>query len=130
MSKTVLDAFNVAMGLTDNLTDNSDYLSRAVYVVNSLLPELYLYSDTKTSVSGTKPVPTFVTATSSTLPVDDALAIGVLPHGMIAMLFSDENPVTANFHQQLYQEKLRMLGRVPVEAEDITDLYGGIEYFA
>lgn len=128
MAKTVLDAFNVAMSLTDNMTDNSDHLSRAVHVVNSLLPELYLYSDTKTSVSDSKPVPAFVSSTSDTLPLDDTLAIGVLPHGMISLLLTGEDPTVANFHQQLYEEKLRMLGRIPVESEDITDLYGGVEY--
>lgn len=127
MAKTVLDAFNIAMALTDNMTDNEDYLERAVHVVNALLPELYQASDTKILTLNTKPVPLYVTALTSTLNIDDALAIGVLPHGMIAMLLTDDVTI-ANFHQQLYEQKLRKLSQVPSEFEAITDVYGALNY--
>jgi hypothetical protein len=125
MATTALESFNIAMGLTDNLTDNADYLARAPYAINAILPELYQYSSTKIVTAGAKPTPTFVTSMSDALVLDDVLARGVLPHGMIAMLFTDD-VVIANFHQQLYEQKLRKLSQTPVESEYIEDIYGGI----
>lgn len=111
------------MALTDNLTDSTDYSTRAIYVINNILPELYQFSDSKTVTAGTRPLPTFITALTDVLGIDDALARGVLPHGMIARLFLSEDPTVANYHEQKYLEALNRFRNVPQEFEDITDLY-------
>jgi hypothetical protein len=125
MATTALTVFNTAMAMTDNLTDNADYLARFIYVVNPLIIELYPYSDTAVVTAGTKPIPTLVTATADVVDLDDALALGVLPHGVIAQLFTDD-PDIVNFHQALYVEKLNKLKNIPAESEDITIEYGAI----
>lgn len=126
MATTVQNVFDTAMALTDNVTDNADYLARIIPIVNNLLPELYQFSDTKTVVAGSRPLPTFVTSVSDALTIDDALARGVLPHGVISRLFTDENPALANFHQQLYEQGLMRFKNFPKDFEGIEDVYGGI----
>jgi hypothetical protein len=126
MATTVTDVFNIAMGLTDNLTDNADYKARIIHVINNILPELYQYSDAKTVTAGTRPVPLFVGALTDTIALDDTLAKGVLPHGVIAALFTTEDPSLANYHEQKYMEKLVRLRNIPNEFEDIEDVYGVI----
>lgn len=121
---TVTEVFNIAMALTDNLTDNADYLTRAIHVINNILPELYQFSDNKTITAGSRPLPMFITAMTDVLNIDDALACGVLPHGMIARMFLSEDPTVANYHEQKYLEELNRFRNVPQEFEDITDLYG------
>ena len=123
---TVTEVFNIAMGLTDNLTDNADYQARMIHVINSILPELYQYSDTKTATAGVRPVPLFVGALTDQINVDDTLAKGVLPHGVIAALFTTEDPTLANYHEQKYTEKLARLRNIPNEFELIEDVYGVI----
>jgi hypothetical protein len=125
MATTAQSVFDAAMALTDNMTDNADYLSRFIPVANIVLTELYPYSDSAVVTSGKKPVPTFIANTSSVVDLDDALALGVMPHGVIALLFTDE-PSTANFHQQLYEQKLRKLSQIPAESEDIENIYGSL----
>lgn len=126
MATTVTDVFNIAMGLTDNLTDNADYQARIIHVINSILPELHQYSDTKTVTAGSRPVPPFVGALTDQINIDDTLAKGVLPHGVIAALFVTEDPSLANYHEQKYMEKLARLRNIPNEFEDIEDVYGVI----
>ena len=52
-----------------------------------------------------------------------------MPYGLAAHLLIDENPDMASFFNQRYQELLNQFRySIPVESEDIQDLYGGIEY--
>lgn len=128
---TGLQVFNIAMSLSDNLVggiaDNADtreYKDRMVDIINSYLPEIYQYSDTKVTVSGFKPVPVFINNLDDNIDLDEALAYGVLPHAVVAALLADENPSLANYHEQKYLEKLRILAHAPVEFEPIIDVYG------
>lgn len=48
-----------------------------------------------------------------------------MPYGLAAHLLMQEDPSSANFFQQRYEELLNMLRRgLPSESEDIVDLYG------
>ena len=48
-----------------------------------------------------------------------------MPYGLAAHLLMQEDPSSANFFQQRYDELLTMLARgMPAESEDIEDIYG------
>lgn len=132
---TGTQVFKIAMSLSDNLvngvadvSDNLDYKNRTVDIINTILPELYMYSDTKVITAGSKPVPTFMTDLTDEIDLDDALSATVLPHSLVASLFVEENPQLARYHEQKAIEKLRKISQVPNEFEDIYDYYGALDY--
>jgi hypothetical protein len=62
------------------------------------------------------------------IDLDDYICRSVMPYGLAAHLLLDENPSTAGFFQQRYDELKAQLSRgLPAESEDIIDVYGGIE---
>jgi hypothetical protein len=135
MATTGNDVFDIAMALTDNYaggtptsSDTTEYSERLVPIINNLLPELYRISDTVSVTAGTRPVPTFITALTDAIDLDDALARGVLPHGVIYSLFINDEPVMANLHLQLYQEKMAQFRNAPQEFSAIEDVYGISDY--
>lgn len=122
--------FEMAMAITDNLvngvadvTDNAEYKARTYHIINSILPELYPYTTGVTITAGERPTPTFMTSISDSIPLDDSLCNGVLVHGVIALLFSIENPTLSADHQRLYLEKLAKLKNIPGEFAEIEDIY-------
>jgi hypothetical protein len=127
---TGMGVFTAAMALSDNLvngvadvSDNADYKARCMAIINDLGQELYQYSDTKVITTGKRPVFTPITALTSVLDLDDGLALGVLPSGVVAYLFTIENPSLANYHEQKYNEKVAMFRNFPQEFTPITDVY-------
>jgi hypothetical protein len=136
MATTGRDIFKKAMALTDNIDENgqydtmdtAEYNRRTLPVLNMLLCECYAYSDTYAAEEGARGVCPEVTSMSESVPVDDTLARTVLPYGLAAQLMLDENPSSASFFQQRYEELLKKLHDFPRETEDIENLYGGLEY--
>lgn len=131
---TAQEVFDIAMGMMDEvlngLTDTADtreYKDRTLFILNALAGELYPYSDTYTRVEAGKrpivtPIPDFTTA----IGLDDYICKTVMPYGLAAHLLLDENPASANYFQQRYEELLRWLraGGIPDGSEDIEDVYG------
>ena len=130
MPTTGMQVFEITMGLIDALENGAadhagtaDYKARTAAVINNILPELYLYDDTRTDTEGRRPVPEFITGLTQTLDVDDVLARGILPHGLAAVMLAEENPALAGFHEQKYTEKLLRLKNTPYSWERIADVY-------
>lgn len=128
------DVFAAAMALSDNLkngladnSDTADYKDRAVMLINMLGQDLFQYSDTVTAVAGLRPVFPRVAAMTEPIALDDGLALGVMPHGLVALLLSDENAALANYHEQKYTEKKAHL-KIPNAWQPIDDLYGINDY--
>ena len=120
----------MAMALSDCLAggiadaaDNTDYKNRMIGIINSCLAELYPYSSTAAVTAGNRLSPRFVTMLNDPVDLDDALARGVLVHEVIAMLFVNENPSLASFHEQKYLEKLARLKDIPHDFSAIEDVY-------
>ena len=131
--------FDIAMGLMDEVseatgaTDTSDtreYRNRTILILTALRGELYPFSDTYVDeIPGKRPIAAPVVDFESPLDLDDVLAQTVLPYGLAAQLLLDENPASASFMQQRYEELLAMRSRdLPAASEDITSIYGGIEH--
>lgn len=136
---TGMDVFQRAVTMMDELDDSGkyrhddtvEYQNRTVAILNVLQGELYFYSDTfpkwQEWEAGRRPILQPITSLYETLDLDDYCAGTVMPYGLAAHLLLDENPASAGFFQQRYEELLRGLqqGRGKLSAsEDIEDLYG------
>ncbi len=139
-SITGMDVFQRAITIMDELSDEGkykyedteEYRLRTLAILNVLQQELYPFSDTyrKNSEweSGRRPVAAQLEDLYSEIDLDDYCAGTVLPYGLAAHLLMAEDPSSANFCQQRYDELKASLQRgMPAESEDITDLYGGLE---
>ena len=124
---TVQDVFDVAMDLMDEDSDTEEYEVRTISILNILIGELFPYSDTFAFEEPRKrPIVKQLFEFEDEIQLDDYICRSVLPYGLAAHLLEDENPTSANFFQQRYDELKAMLQRgLPAESEPIYDVYGG-----
>lgn len=131
---TVQTVFEISMTLLDSISDagvadipdNKEYKNKTVGLLNILLPECYLASDTYATTAGSRTRPTLplLTAMTDEIPLDDAVCRNVLPFGLASLFFGAENNPLASFYQQKYQENLAHLkATVPATISAITDVY-------
>lgn len=136
---TGMDVFQRAITMMDELndageynhSDTTEYLNRSLAILNILINELYLYSDTcpkwQEWEAGRRPILMPLQDMDTAIDLDDYCAGTVLPYGLAAHLLLDENPTTAGYFQQRYDELKLMLmrgvGKMTV-SEDIEDVYG------
>ena len=136
---TGMDVFQRAITMMDELNDAGqyrhedtvEYQNRTLAILNTLQNELYQFSDTfpkwQEWESGRRPVLLPLTSLSDEIDLDDYCAGTVLPYGLAAHLLLDENPTSAGFFQQRYDElKMQLMrgaGKL-AESEDIVDVYG------
>ena len=136
---TGMDVFQRAITMMDELNDAGkyrhddtvEYQNRTLAILNVLQNELYPYSDTfpkwQEWETGRRAVLMPLGSLSEEIDLDDYCAGTVLPYGLAAHLLLDENPSTAGFFQQRYDELRAMLmsgSGKRAESEDIVDLYG------
>lgn len=134
MATTSKDVFDIAMSMMDELSDTGatdtadtqEYKNRTLFILNALRGELYPYSDTyKLSTPGKRPIVSLIENFEDEIGLDDYICQSVLPYGLAAHLLMDENPTSANFFQQRYDElKAGLVRGIPVESEDVEDVYG------
>lgn len=140
MATTAMDIFERAMHLSDNgdestgkfdTIDNREYKYRTVAIINTIINEVYPYSDTCVIEAGKRPVHAFLTSMDDEINLDN-YCIEVLALGLAAKLFTDENGTIANYYQQEYERRLAELkrGGIPSGAEAIEDVYSGGYYDA
>ena len=138
MATTAMQIFNTAMGLMDQLSpggaadspDTREYRDRTLLILNALRGELYPYSDSyDPNTEGGRPIADYIRDMNSVVKLDDYICQTIMPYGLAAHLLMDENPSAAAFFQSRYEElRNRLAVGIPAQSEDITDLYGGIEY--
>lgn len=131
---TCYDVFDIAIALMDEVnestgstrtTDTKEYELRTTGILTALGGELYPYSDTyKVTEAGKRPVFRALDDMESELDLDEYLAKTVLPYGLAAQLLLDENPASASFLQQRYEEMKRTAGSMPGQFDSIVDVYG------
>lgn len=131
--------FELAIALMDsqssdgsaNGTDNDEYKHRTLPILNVLAGELYPYSDTFETDDEGRPTAARITTFTKPIDLDDYICTSILPYGLAAHLLLAEDPATANFFQQRYDElKMRLSVGIPSTSEDVVDVYGsrgGIE---
>lgn len=130
MAIHLIDAQNESTGGT-NTVDTKEYALRTPNLINTLLDEVYPYSDTYPDTTdetvGSRPSLPSVTALEDYLDLDDYISRNVLPYGLAGLLLTEENPTEANFFWQTYLENLNTAkSRLPSDGiQAIEDVYGG-----
>ena len=135
------EVFNHAMALMDefststddngnyipNENDTLEYKARTLAILNVLAGELFPFSDTFSIVEdGKRPICTAITDFTTAISLDDYICRSVMPYGLAAHLLLQEDPSSANYFQQRYDELKGNLQRgLPAESTDITDVYSG-----
>lgn len=130
-AQTVFDLAIAAMAEMDDQgqtvhSDTKEYKDRTLLILNLLRGELYPYSDTYDSSDEGRPVATWIRSFTAPIDLDDYICQTVMPYGLAAHLLMDENPASANFFQQRYDElKAGLRSGFPAGgSEDIVDVYG------
>lgn len=131
---TAQDVFEKAMSIMDELSDEgqadtadtAEYKNRTLFILNVLAGELYPYSDTfEYGDDGVRPIVAVIEDFDDNIGLDDYCCRSILPYGLVAHLWLDENPTGASYCQQRYDELKATLSRgLPQVSEDITDVYG------
>lgn len=122
---SLMDSLAEGSGIAD-IADNTEYKNRTISILNILRMECFPFSDTyQITTPGKRPVCPEIVSIDDEIHLDDALAQGVLPYGLAAHLLVDENPDTASFFNQRYEQLLNaMKVGLPATEGDITDVYG------
>ena len=128
MATKASEVFDIAMDLMDETiaADTNEYRIRTLRILNLLRGELYPYSDTYDSNDTGRPIATKIKSLDSVIDLDDYICQTVMPYGLAAHLIMDENPTSANFFQQRYEELVSKLSRgMPAVSQDIEDVCFG-----
>ena len=112
----LMDAQNESSGATET-QDTAPYKVRTISILNATIPHLYPFSDTyQSSDPGTRPVcPRLVVSDYRTpdftqsIPLDDSLAIGVLPYALASQLLAGENEELSSYFQNQYMQQFSIL---------------------
>ena len=125
--------YEMAIALMDSMsdsgvadtTDNNEYKTRTLPILNILRGELYPFSDTYETDDEGRPIAAMIRSFDKPIDLDDYICQSVMPYGLAAHLLLAEDPATANFFQQRYDElKLRLSVGMPAKSEDVEDVYG------
>ena len=139
---TVQQVFDMAIHLMDEqsesngktqITDTNEYRYRTISVLNAILPQLSPYATHTDRSQGGRPFlpplelpqdyakPDF----TQPVPVDDSLAMGVLPYGLAAHLLAGENTeLAAWFMQRFLQSLAELRNFITADFEPIATPYG------
>ena len=106
-------------------SDTVEYQNRTLPILNILRGELYPFSDTYETDDEGRPVAALIRTFDKPIDLDDYICQSVMPYGLAAHLLLAEDPSTANFFQQRYDElKMRLSVGMPSKSEDVEDVYG------
>ena len=117
------EIYTSALAIMNERDADNSYKGRCVPLISALMSQCYQYSeDYKSgSRSGWTPI---AGLDDDIVGFDQTVILGVMPYGLAAALYIDEDPVRANSWQQQYEEGLLNARRVPHEIGQITDVYG------
>lgn len=123
----LMDEVNESTGATDT-ADTKEYKQRTLFILNTLRGELYPFSDTfAEDEEGKRPIATIIENFEDPIVLDDYICQSVMPYGLAAHLLLQEDPSSASFFIQRYEELKASLSRGrPAEFEEIEDAYGTI----
>ena len=138
---TVQTVFDIAIHLMDEQSqqdgstvyaDTQEYQFRTIPILNTAMQALYPYSDTCNSEKGGRPVCPMLTMPAGSapdftqaLPLDDALAVGVLPYALAAHLLAGENEELSRWFLNRYNQLfVDLLQKIPQSFKAIPTPYG------
>ena len=130
--------FEAAMAIMDNLSqiegladygENREYKQRTLPILNTLLGELYPYSDNFPKYGKIRPICRQITDFQQLIELDDYICRSVLPYGLAAALLISEDQEAAAYCERRFNElKSSLKLGNPGEFEEIQDVYGGIGF--
>ena len=120
----LIDEVNEQTGSTDT-SDTKEYKVRTLFILNTLRGELYPYSDTFKDIEpGKRPIVSIIENFDDDIDLDDYICQTIMPYGLAAHLLLDENPTSAAYFNERYEELKAQLARgLPQSSEDIEDVY-------
>ena len=132
---TAQNVFEAAIAMMDEMndqgqadhSDTTEYKNRTLPILNILRGELYPYSDSYEVLDGGgRPIAAEITDFDVPIELDDYICQSVMPYGLAAHLLMAEDPTSANYFQQRYDELKNWLrrGYPSSGSEDIVDVYG------
>lgn len=139
---TVQQVFDMAIHLMDeqaettgntSTTDTQEYKYRTISILNAVMPQLHPYSATCDHSGNGRPIcPMLSTPKESsnpdmtqTVPLDQTLALGVLPYALAAHLLSGENETLSAWFLARYNQSFGDLrSKIPGTFEPIATPYG------
>ena len=139
---TIQQVFDTAIHLMDEqsetsggtvTTDTNEYKYRTISILNAILPSLYPYSDNYDFEATGRPTCPMLTVPANyaspdfkqQIPLDNTLALGVLPYGLAAHLLSGENErLSAWMMQRFNQAFIDLRNKIPAAFEAIVAPYG------
>ena len=122
----LMDAQHEATGST-NTVDTKSYAHRTPPLLNSVLDQVYPYSDTYLAEGskGQRLCCPKVQSLEDPLDLDEAICTNVLPYALAGLLLTEEDPDRADFFWQTYRENLFTLASMgPAQEESVVDVYG------
>lgn len=138
---TAQQVFDIAIHLMDEQSETSgstatadtqEYRLRTLSILNAVMPALYPFSDTCVYPAAGRPVcPALVQGDHSkpdlaqAIPLDDTLALSVLPYALAAHLLAGENQELAAWFNARYNQVFSDIrNKVPGVFEPISTPYG------
>jgi hypothetical protein len=139
---TVQQVFDAAIHLMDEqsetsgqtlTTDTNEYKFRTISILNTVMPTLYPYSDTCDRSGIGRPICPALKSfgnyaapdMTQTIPLDDGLAMGVLPYALAAHLLASENEELSMWLMNRFQQAFGQIRNfMPASFEPITAPYG------
>lgn len=120
----LMDEVNEGTGATDT-PDTKEYKQRTLFILNTLRGELYPFSDSFAETgNGKRPIVAIIENFQDPIGLDDYICQSVMPYGLAAHLLLQEDPSSASFFNQRYEELKASLTRGrPAEFEEIEDAY-------
>lgn len=139
MSVTPQEIYEAAISLMDrrdqesgqaDTEENGDYKARTLDILNVIAQECYMASQGYDAPRrGRAVAPRITDFTSAIRGIDDGVAMEAMPYGLAYHLLLQEDPTSADYFRQKYEETLFVLRRdIPMDFERIDSPYGGIEY--
>lgn len=130
MAIHLMDEQNESIGATVTV-DTQEYKFRTISILNSVIPALYPYSGNYAAGGTGRPKPRQLYAEDyrspdleQSIPLDDTLALAVLPYFLAAQLLSGENETLAAWFMNRYREAfLDLRDKVPASFEPIESPY-------
>lgn len=139
---TVQQVFDAAIHMMDEQNettgatvtgDTEEYRLRTLSILNTVMPSLYPYSDTYDSTKPGRPVCPVLSQReghnapdlTQQIPLDDTLAMGVLPYALAAHLLAGENEELSSWFMTRYLQSFGDLrSKIPAAFEPIPLPYG------
>ena len=131
MAIHMMDEQNESSGISDT-ADTKEYRFRTISILNAVMPALYPYSDTCSDEGRGRPICPALDLTNirkpdftQQIPLDDTLALGVLPYALAAHLLAGENEELSAWFQNRYNLAFSDLrSKIPGTFEPIVAPYG------